>query len=322
MRKIILLFVAIASLVLVGCGGGSGASELESLIVGKKYYYLDKKDIQFSDGEKAYSIVELDFKENGKIVVTRTETKEQKSTMYKIDGNKLTILDDNGKADEVHIYDGKFDKGIKFKWGIAHSDKYEEEVLYYTKKDAEAEGEKYASGGGSGASELESLIVGKKYYYLYKKDKFSNGEKAYIIIELDFEENGKIVATETKTKKQKSGLYKIDDNKLIFLNDNGKADEVHIYDGKFDKGIKFKFKEDDSDKYKEEVFYYTKKDAEAEGEKYASECKVDGDTLLVAEGATCEYDDHTAICQDNKITVDGSLTGEKVTLNGTTYTCQ
>ena len=178
-------------------------------------------------------------------------------------------------------------------------------------------------GGGSGASELESLIVGKKYYYLDKKDiQFSDGEKAYSIIELDFKENGKIVATKTETKEQKSGLYKIDANKLTILDDNGKADEVHIYDGKFDKGIKFKFKEDDSDKYKEEVFYYTKKDAEAEGEKYASECKVDGDTLLVAEGATCKYDNHTAICQDNKITVDGSLTGEKVTINDTTYTCQ
>ncbi len=51
-------------------------------------------------------------------------------------------------------------------------------------------------------------------------------------------------------------------------------------------------------------------------------CVWSGDTLMVAEGKTCHDEDHTIVCQDDKVTVDGGINGPSVTFNGTTYTCQ
>ena len=50
-------------------------------------------------------------------------------------------------------------------------------------------------------------------------------------------------------------------------------------------------------------------------------CKVSGDTVLVDEGKTCSYKEHTAVCNNDYVTVDNTFTGKSVTLNGTTYTC-
>ena len=54
-------------------------------------------------------------------------------------------------------------------------------------------------------------------------------------------------------------------------------------------------------------------------------CKVSGDTVMAPEGKTCTDpgDNKTKVkCENDKVTVNDSLTGKTVTINGRTYTCE
>ena len=51
-------------------------------------------------------------------------------------------------------------------------------------------------------------------------------------------------------------------------------------------------------------------------------CTVSGNTVLVNEGTTCTNGNDTLSCQDNKVTLNNSITGGTININGKTYTCQ
>jgi len=50
-------------------------------------------------------------------------------------------------------------------------------------------------------------------------------------------------------------------------------------------------------------------------------CAVDGDTVVVDEGATCKDGSNTLSCQNNVVTYNGSISAPTVQINGRTYVC-
>ena len=62
-------------------------------------------------------------------------------------------------------------------------------------------------------------------------------------------------------------------------------------------------------------------DGSTGGEESIKACAVDGNTVVVDEGATCKDGDHTLSCQDNIVTLDGAIHAQTINMNGRTYTC-
>jgi len=62
-------------------------------------------------------------------------------------------------------------------------------------------------------------------------------------------------------------------------------------------------------------------DGSTSGEESIKACAVDGDTVVVDEGATCKDGSHTLSCQDNVVTYDGTFHAQTINMNGRTYTC-
>jgi len=62
-------------------------------------------------------------------------------------------------------------------------------------------------------------------------------------------------------------------------------------------------------------------DGSTSGEGSIKACDVDGNTVVVDEGATCKDGSHTLSCQNNVVTLDGSISAQTIELNGRTYTC-
>ena len=53
-----------------------------------------------------------------------------------------------------------------------------------------------------------------------------------------------------------------------------------------------------------------------------SACATSGNTVLVDEGTTCTNGSDTLSCSNNQVTLNGSITSTKITINGKVYTCQ
>ena len=178
-------------------------------------------------------------------------------------------------------------------------------------------------GGGGGGSTLESLIPGHKYYVV-DDDEDINGSKVYNILDLEFTTNGKnIITNENNATDKETYNYKIDGNTISFTSDGEDGEEKELFAGKNSEGIILT----GTDGKDPETLYFTKQSAQKAIEKMkeqdsnSMECEVSGDTVLVDEGATCKYKEHTAVCENNYVTVDNTFTGKQVKINGTTYTC-
>lgn len=172
------------------------------------------------------------------------------------------------------------------------------------------------SGCGSSGSEqsFKSLITGNKFYYLDTVT-MSNGADQYFAKEITFKNDGTVESEGSEIDKVN---YTIKDNTISFTKEGENGSKDAIFIKKTDKGLLLK----DAEVNHEFTLYFTKEFAQdAAKEKNKSQCDVDGDTVLVNEGQTCNYEDHTATCQDDKVTVDNSLTGKNVSIDGITYTC-
>ena len=174
--------------------------------------------------------------------------------------------------------------------------------------------------GGGGDASLKSLIVGHKYYWL--DDDTSNGSTKYIPKEIMFDTNG---TAEFKDSEEDDTNYIVNGNTITFTKKGEKGSKSAEYITKTDKGLVLK----DSETGEKLTLYFTKElaqNAAKEKEKQdnnasVKQCQVNGNTVLVNEGETCKHETDTATCQNNIVTVDNSLSGKSVTINGITYTC-
>ena len=197
-------------------------------------------------------------------------------------------------------------------------------------------------GGGGSGTNLASLLPGHKYYVIDKKDiKFSDGTPAYDVVVIEFKNNGEAIAyKESNTTDVKKIKYKVEGNELILLDNNNSVKEKYTLVNKT--GNSITLKKSGSGKTKT---LYTSKTAALEAVNNDTDhdtdgstnndtnndtdhdtdssngCQINGNTVLVDEGKTCSYGGHTAVCNNDYVTVDNTFTGKSVTLNGTTYTC-
>jgi len=64
-------------------------------------------------------------------------------------------------------------------------------------------------------------------------------------------------------------------------------------------------------------------EAEATTNDDATKCIDDGETLVVAEGATCTDNDHSLKCENGIIIYDSMIrSGDTIDMNGRKYTCE
>ena len=193
-------------------------------------------------------------------------------------------------------------------------------------------------GGGGSATNLASLIPGHKYYAVDKKDiKFSDGTPVYDVVVIEFKNNGEGIAYKDGNKTDVEKFkYKVEGNELIILDNNNSIKEKYLFVNK--SGNSITLKKADSGKTKalftnktaalNAVTNDTDNDSDSSSNNdtdhdtdSSNGCQVSGNTVLVNEGETCQYQGHSAVCNNDYVTVDGGITAKTVTLNGTTFTC-
>ena len=149
-------------------------------------------------------------------------------------------------------------------------------------------------GGGGSGTNLASLLPGHKYYFV-DEVYFSDGTPEYVIGELEFTADGKVLEyNENDTTQKETASYRIEGNTLIIFYKDNK--EECILTNNTSSSITFKA----TGKNKTVILYKTKEAAlkaiedmkksnqdsnQNENSSDLPACKVSGDTALADEGS-------------------------------------
>jgi len=229
-------------------------------------------------------------------------------------------LEISGKTIIVHNEDTDiYQVTVKDKY-IALKSKDNALDFYFNKADAEARLTPTSTTGSSRT--LTDLIVGKTLYQHCNNT----------IETITFGTNGKITFIDGNGVSEETS-YRISGN-IIYTTEDG-TEEIHTLIESNNQFIKF----DEQNHGETTTFYFSRADAVSSPAKDCGEddttsveggassaqntnpCHINGNTVSVDEGETCNYQNHTVACQGSRVTLDGSISGQEVNLNGTKFTC-